>query len=126
MDWRCQRLQRWYTQFSAYCSTIHDGEDVIKLLMLYKTGPLSAAQLKAAESADAVLWSQLARAIKPQHARFTVVEDNPWKGIVVLSACALVQNFLISRQLYGGLPRKAPAASSSFQIRGRPSEIQAS
>ena len=30
----------WYTQFSAYCSTIHDGGDVTKLLMLYKMGPV--------------------------------------------------------------------------------------
>ena len=76
----------WYTQFSAFVSTIHDGGDVINLLMRYKSSGISDGELAAAKSADAVLWSQLAQAIKPQRARFTVMEDNPWNGITVLCA----------------------------------------
>ena len=75
----------WYTQFSAYCSTIEEGADVIALLRQHKSdGGISDGDLAAAASADAVLWSQLAQAMKPHHARFTVVEDNPWYGIIVL------------------------------------------
>ena len=31
----------WYTQFSAFVSTIQDGGDVIKLLMKYKSSGIS-------------------------------------------------------------------------------------
>ena len=76
----------WYTQFSAYCSTLDEGEAVITLLKTYKAGPISAAEMAKVTDADAFLWSQLAQAMKPNHARFVVVEDNPWKGLIVLSS----------------------------------------
>ena len=70
--------------FAAKDAPVIDFKDV-RLLQgfMSERGKIVPSRITAV---SAKKQRELAQAIKPQHARFTVVEDNPWKGIVVLNA----------------------------------------